>query len=118
MTHDELVSWVKDNTQDVFGEKIHWDDSQKKVLGENLREIEIDLIGTDSENRTVIVEVKTEFNNDDSTNRRDASHKSVGQVLNYAYAFIRDKLTADCHMGDVLEKELKRESQQLRLFIY
>ena len=80
ITHDELVDYIKENTLIVFGEEIRLDAGAIKGTWDALFP---DLMGTDAQGRTVIVEVKTDFD-DGSTRRRDAIHKSVGQILNYA----------------------------------
>ena len=79
-----MVDYIKENTLIVFGEEIRLDAGAIKGTWNALFP---DLMGTDAQGGTVIVEVKTDF--DDSTCRRDAIHKSVGQILNYAadYAY-------------------------------
>lgn len=109
MKHDELVERIRENTLKVFGEEIHWQPNNR-LPGPNDKDIYVDLIGTDSENRTVLVEVKTAFSHPESIRRRGASHESVGQVLSYGYAYLKDKKTE----GD---RELKKLSEQLRFFI-
>ena len=106
--HDQLVSYVKKNSHDLFGEEIHWKDSME-LEGANGKKIYPDLVGMDSKNLTVIVEVKSEFDSENSTNRRDAAHKSVGQVLNYANAYMKEYKPS---------VELKDSSKHLRLFIF
>ena len=77
-----------------------------------------DLIGTDAEDNITIVEVKTGLlrwmpEGDDTyyfENNNDAVRESVGQVLDYARAKIREmypdrKLTAE-EMSDTIKKEL------------
>lgn len=85
ITHGELVDYIKKNTFTVLGEEIHLDAGAIKGTWDALFP---DLMGTDAQGRMVIVEVKTDFD-DDSTRRRDAIHKSVGKILNYAaeYAY-------------------------------
>ena len=98
---------MKKNSRDLFGEEIHWKDSIE-LEGANRKKIYPDLVGMDSKNLTVIVEVKSEFDSEDSTNRRDAAHKSVGQVLNYANAYMKEYKPS---------VELKDTFKHLRLFI-
>ena len=84
LNHDDFVDYVKENSLAIFGENLDLYDRQ--ILQTTWEAINPDLIGTDAQGKTVIVEVKTEFDDADSTKRRDAIHKSVGQLLNYAAA--------------------------------
>ena len=97
ITHDELVDYIKENTLTVLGEEIHLDAGAIQGTWDALSP---DLMGTDTQDRTVIVEAKTDF--DDFTSGRDAIHKSVGQIINYAAEY------ADTYY---------KASENLRLFI-
>lgn len=106
--HEKLVSYVKENSNKLFGEDFDLDNSVK-LKGQYSKDICPDLVGKDSKNLIIIIEIKTEFDSDaDSTNKRDAAHKSVGQVLNYAYAYMEQRKPW---------VELKDYSKHLRLFI-
>ena len=95
ITHDQLVDYIRENTLTVFGEEIHLHAGAIKGTWDALFP---DLMGTDAQGRTVIVEVQT--NCDDSTRRHDAIHKSIGKIIHYAAEY--------AHTG---------HSENLRLFI-
>ena len=115
ITHDELVAYIKENTRAVLGEEIHLDRGAIKGTWDALSP---DLMGTDAQGRTVIVEVKTDFD-DDSTRRRNAIHKSVGQILNYAaeYAHTYHKASENLRLfivGATIVPQLQQICQFLR----
>ena len=102
--HDDLVRSVKDSPERYLG-----DGSIKLKMGVVLpgaeapdiierQKVYPDLIGTDSEANIVIVEVKTGLlkhrpdmdDGYDLQNKNDAVRESVGQILDYARAKIRD----------------------------
>ena len=62
----------------------------------------IDLLGTDPDGKIYIVDVKTEFTSDDSTTRRDASRKVIGQLLGYAFSYM-NQFKPDIGLGDTFE---------------
>ena len=84
--HEKLVDDVKKYSLDLFGDQIIW--KEKLQLPGAIHPITPDLVGTDNEGSVNIVDVKTEFTHADSTPRRDASYKSIGQLLNYAFAYM------------------------------
>ena len=71
----DLVVWIKKFSHILFGEKIRWHDSR----------INADLVGKDSNDNPVIVEVKLWY--DDIPNRRLQEHTCVGQIIHYAYDY-------------------------------
>ncbi len=96
ITHDKMVDYIRENTLTVFGEEIYLNSGAIKGTWDALAP---DLMETDAQGRTVIVEVQTNLD-DDSTRRHDAIHKSVGQLIHYAAEYP--------HTG---------HSENLRLFI-
>ena len=98
ITHDQLVNYIKENTLTILGEEIHLDEGAIRGTWDALFP---NMMGTDAQGRTVIVEAKTNLD-DDSMGSRDAIHKSVGQIINYAAEY-----TYTYH----------KASENLRLFI-
>ena len=84
--HDELVNEVKKYSLDLFGEEIEWK-TDFPVQG-SIGTVRIDLLGTNPNGKIYIVDVKTEFSSSDSTTRRDASRKVIGQLLGYAFSYM------------------------------
>ena len=72
-TEDEMVSFIEDNPNEVFGEKINWITSQT-ILGADKGSLRPDLTGIDSKGNIFIAEVKL--------NKPDRS--VVSQILDYA----------------------------------
>ena len=70
-----LVVWIKKFSHILFGETICWHDSR----------INADLVGKDSNDNPVIVEVKLWYDN--TPNRKTQEHTCVGQILHYAYDY-------------------------------
>ena len=70
-------NWIKGHTRRFFGEKIDWD-TDRRLWGER-GDIFPDLLGKDSDGIPVIVEVKMGA----------PSRGAVGQILEYAYAYLR-----------------------------
>ena len=87
ITHDELVDYIKENTLAVFGEEIDLD-AHGAIQGV-WNALAPDLMGTDAQGRTVIVEVKTDVDDDDFRRRRGAIHGSLGQILNYTWKTVK-----------------------------
>ncbi len=125
--HDDLVRSVKDSPEPYLG-----DDSIKLKIGVVLpgskasdkiesQKVYPDLIGTDSEGNIVIVEVKTGLlrwkpdvgDSYDLQNSNAAVRESVGQMLDYARAKIRDMYPN----SKPTTEELSRLTKKLRLFI-
>ena len=86
-----LKPWIQEekNTRLVFDKSICWrNESLTSMRGTKIRP---DLVGTDSNGRYVIVEVKFKFNfpNDKKQIRTDPEKKAIGQIFLYASAFMR-----------------------------
>lgn len=86
---DLFLPWIKDNTELVFGERITW--HYYKFFSKRDTPINPDLVGKDSVDRSVIVEVKFKFDfpQDNNHLRSDVEHKSIGQILQYHTAYKR-----------------------------
>ncbi len=125
--HDDLVRSIKDSPRTYLG-----DESIKLETGVVLpgaeapdsierQKVKPDLIGTDSEGNIVIVEVKTGLLNwkpdvGDSYDLKNNNHpvrESVGQILDYARAKIRDMYPN----SKPTTEELSSLTKKLRLFI-
>ena len=125
--HDDLVQAVKDSPEHYLG-----DESIKLEMGVVLPGAETpdsterqkvlpDLIGTDSEGNIVIVEVKTGLLNwktdvgdtYDLKNNNNPVRESVGQILDYACAKIRDMYPN----SKPTPEKLLSLTKKLRLFI-
>ena len=111
--HKQLASDVKDNSQKLFGKKICWVDPPPKLKALT-RHKSPNLVGKDSNGNIIIVEVKTEFDSANTTNKLDGMDKSVGQVLRYAYAYIEELI---CENKKPSDEKLKEELKKFRLFI-
>ena len=128
----EFVRWIKNNSDIVFGEEMRWND-KPKLPGSQGKPMKPDLMGSDSKNNTVIVEVKyfkpeeevkAEANklsdrkkrsrklSDYRTNKRIAIDKSVGQILRYAYGYMMK-----CISEDTSKTVWNKLPNTLRLFI-
>ena len=85
-----LKPWIEANTSLVFGEKIDPQSVQLRSLRDAI--IKPDFVGTDSQRRPVIAEIKFkfEFQVDKNYLRRDREDRSIGQILQYACAYMRD----------------------------
>ena len=70
-----LVVWIKKFTHILFSEPICWHDS----------DINADLVGKDSNDNPVIVEVKLWY--DEMPNRKTQEHTCVGQIIHYTYDY-------------------------------
>ena len=125
--HHDLVRSVKDSPERYLG-----DGSIKLKMGVELPGAEApdsteiqkvlpDLIGTDSEGNIVIVEVKTGLlrwkekadGSYDLKNKNDPVRESVGQILDYARAKIREMYPN----SKPTSEELSSLTKKLRLFI-
>ena len=115
ITHDQLVGYIKENTLTVFGEEIHL---EAGAIQGTWNALFPDMMGIDAQGRTVIVEVKTNLD-DDSTHRRDAMQKSVGQIINYAaeYAYTHHKVSENLRLfivGPTIVPQLQLICHHLR----
>ena len=122
--HDKLVRSVKDSPGILGDESIKLKmgvvlPGAKSPDGTGSQKVYPDLIGTDSEDNIVIVEVKTGLlrwkpdvdDKYDLQNINDAVRESVGQILDYARAKIRDM------SPNPTAEELSSLTKKLRLFI-
>jgi hypothetical protein len=108
MNEDKLIAHIRENTQNLFGHHICWDDDPLRLPGTK-GELETDLTGVDSHGLRVIVEVKTDLSSSKRyQQRRHAILESITQVLNYANAYMKH------HKPSV---DLKDSAKYLRLFI-
>ena len=90
----------------MFGENICWDDNPLRFSGSK-RELKTDLTGVDFCGLRVIVEVKTDLGKT-TTQGWYATFESIGQVLNYANAYMKNHKPLT---------DLKNSAKYLRLFI-
>lgn len=108
MSEKELIAYIRENTQNLFGHRIRWDDERLRLPGTK-GQLETDLAGVDSDGFRVIVEAKTDLSSSESPQRRrHAIFESIGQLLNYANAYMKH------HKPSV---DLKNSAKHLRLFI-
>lgn len=116
ITHNELVELIKENPFEVFGEEITWTPRNVLLREEQYGRLHPDIVGRDTQDRIVIVEVKrralkkTGIPND-AGNILNAG-EAVGEILHYASAYIRQD-----SKGTLSDDFLKNESEKLRLFI-
>ncbi len=88
MTDNEKRLFTR--VKQYFGNEIDWKDNTN-VTSARRTTIYPDLVGKDSDGLHVIVEVKNAPSNisrDPTTAWRDTQHKSVGQILDYATAYM------------------------------
>ena len=88
-----LKPWIKENARLVFGEDIRWcSESLTSMRGNSITP---DFIGVDSQDDMIIVEVKFrfEFRGDKKHLTTDPEKKSIGQILQYACAYMRKHST-------------------------
>ena len=71
----ELVRWIKKYSHILFGENICW----------HKPDVNADLVGKDSNDNPVIVEVKLWY--DEMPNRKTQEHTCVGQIIHYTYDY-------------------------------
>ena len=107
MNEKELIAHIRENTQNLFGHYIRWDDEPLRLPGTK-GELKTDLTGVDSHDLRVIVEVKTDLGSKRYQQVRHATFESIGQVLNYANAYMKN------HKPSV---DLKDSAKHLILFI-
>ena len=86
-----LKPWIEENTHLVFREEIDWQSLSLTNMQGN--RVTPDFEGIDSQGNPVIVEVKFKFKFQDDTDYLRSSHEyeSLGQILQYACAYMRDK---------------------------
>ena len=125
--HDDLVRSIKDSPGTYLGDKSIELEMGVVLPGAEAPDIIVrqnvypDLIGTDSEGNIIIVEVKTGLlkrkpEAEDGYNLQNinaAVRESVGQILDYARAKIRDM----CSNSKPTPEELSNLTKKLRLFI-
>ena len=108
MNENKLVDHIRENTQNLFEHDIRWDDKPLRLPGTK-GELKTDLAGVDSDGLRVIIEVKTDLSSSKrDQQRRHAIFESIGQLLNYANAYMKH------HKPSV---DLKDSAKYLRLFI-
>ena len=126
-TEKELEDYIREHTDEIFGEPIHWHASERKLPGDAGLWVFADLVGEDDEKSAVIVEVK--LLRPWSERKYDLAREAIGQVLHYAYAYIYktvnlqqmllfEKSTAFDSESQPSDEALKSGlSNDLRLFI-
>lgn len=82
----ELERHITDHTEAIFGERIRWHASERKLPGDAGLWMFADLVGADEQKTPVIVEVK--LLRPQSERKYDLAREAIGQVLHYAYAYI------------------------------
>ena len=116
ITEDELVKLIKENPLEVFGEEITWTPRNVVLREEQGGQLRPDIVGRDSQDRTVIVEVKkktlSKKSEPNDPRNKQVAAEAVGQILHYASAYIRRN--SETTQSDDF---LKNESEKLRLFI-
>ena len=73
----DLTDWILENSLQIFGEELKW---------YTLPNLNADLLGTDQNGKSVIVEVKS-WDDKYPTNRDKQEYQSIGQILHYANLF-------------------------------
>ena len=73
----ELTDWILENALLIFGEEVKW---------YTLPNLNADLLGTDKNGNSVIVEVKW-WDDKYPSNRDKQEYQSIGQILHYANIF-------------------------------
>lgn len=116
ITEDELVKLIKENPLEVFGEEITWDPGNVVLKEEQGGQLYPDIVGRDSQDRTVIVEVKKKTLSkkgepNDPRNKQVAA-EAVGQILHYASAYIRQYPEAKLRLFIVIQEPSLRVCQR------
>lgn len=113
MTFDseqDLVDWIKKNSIIMFGEELKW---------YTVPNLNVDLLGTDNNGKSVIVEVKYWKEGGPSSNRDKQEYHSVGQILYYANIFQKQYSDADIRLfiiSNVLFEKVKACCEFLRAY--
>ena len=82
-----------------------------------LNYVKPDLIGTDTEGNTIIVEVKTTIiEARDFRNNNENSRLAIGQILDYMCAVIRDLKGGTIY--ELPDEELLNSVKSIKLFIF
>lgn len=109
----KLVPHIKRYFSD---ESIHtWRESQS-VRSANDTDIWIDLVGVDIDGKHLLIEIKTRSRAKNPADRvtahRDAVHKAVGELLDYATAYMEQHQLSisDLRLISVVEKHQETES--------
>ena len=123
MYHDDLVEKIKNDPDRFFDEKgiklKYGSRLQGFDFGEEgmpLNYVKPDLIGTDTEGNTIIVEVKTQLLKHDYRNNNSISRLAIGQILDYACAIIRDLKGKTIY--EISNEELLNAVGSIKLFIF
>jgi len=85
-----LERHISDHTEAIFGERIHWHASERKLPGDAGLWVFADLVGSDAQKTPVIVEVK--LLRPESERKYDLAREAIGQVLHYAYAYLSKRV--------------------------
>lgn len=104
-----------------FGNEVEWCDDTKLVSARGTM-LKPDLVGKDSNGLHVIVEIKNNPSataKDHATNKRDGERESIGQILDYATAYMEqnDVSIKDLRLfiiGDYFSETVDKICQFLR----
>ena len=123
MHHDNLVKEIQNDPDRYFNKKGIKLKPGSKLKGFDFDEDEMplnyvkpDLIGTDTEGNTIIVEVKPRLLKDDYKNNNENSRLAIGQILDYMCAVIRDLKGATIY--ELSDEELLNSVKSIKLFIF
>lgn len=108
---NELVKLIKENPLELLGEEITWDPENVVLKEEQGGRLHPDIVGRDSQDRTVIVEVKKKTLSNDPRNKQVAA-EAVGQILHYASAYIRQYPEAKLRLFIVIQEPSLRVCQR------
>ena len=123
MYHDNLVKEIQNDPDRYFDEKGIKLKPGSRLKGFDFDQDEMplnyvkpDLIGTDTEGNTIIVEVKPQLLKDDDKNNNENSRLAIGQILDYMCAVIRDLKGATIY--ELSDEELLNSVKSIKLFIF
>ena len=117
ITHNELVELIKENPLEVLGEEITWTPRNVVLREEQRGRLHPDIVGRDSQDRIVIVEVKRRVlkktgKPNDAANKISAG-EAVGEILHYASAYIRQNSEAKLRLFIVIQEPSLRVLQRV-----
>ena len=87
-SEQDLTDWIRENSRTMFGEELKWN---------TLPNLNADLLGTDKNGKSVIIEVKN-WDDGYSSNRDKQEYQSIGQILHYANIFQKQHPDADIRL--------------------
>ena len=87
-SEQDLTDWIRENSRIMFGEELKWNTSPN---------LNTDLLGTDKNGKSVIIEVK-KWDDGYSSNRDKQEYQSIGQILHYANIFQKQQPDADIRL--------------------